>query len=82
MRNVKAARALLADHGNDVEKLKAAEPWLFEATGKHARDGTGSGSGTTGLPNAGAASDEGKTLKRWREIAGLTDDDADDKKQN
>lgn len=24
--NVKAARALLADHDNDVEKLKAAEP--------------------------------------------------------
>ena len=28
-RNVKAARALLADHDNDIEKLKAAEPWLF-----------------------------------------------------
>ena len=28
-RNVKAARALLADHGNDIEKLKAAGPWLF-----------------------------------------------------
>lgn len=63
-RNVKAARALLGDHGNDVDKLKEAEPWLFE------------GSGTTGLPNAGAASDEGKTLKHWREIAGLTDDDS------
>ena len=36
VRNVKAARALLADHGNDVDKLKEAEPWLFEATGKHA----------------------------------------------
>ena len=30
-RNVKAARALLADHGGDVEKLKASEPWLFGA---------------------------------------------------
>ena len=74
VRNVKAARALLADHGNDVDKLKEAEPWLFEATGKHAKGGN-TGSGTTGLPNAGAASDEGKTLKHWREIAGLTNDD-------
>lgn len=81
VRNVKAARALLSDHGNDVDKLKEAEPWLFEATGKHAKGGAGGSAGTTGLPNAGAASDEGKTLKHWREIAGLTDDDSD-KKQN
>ena len=80
VRNVKAARALLSDHDNNVDKLKEAEPWLFEATGKHAKGGTNSGSGTTGLPNAGAASDEGKTLKHWREIAGLTDDD-DTKKE-
>ena len=80
VRNVKAARALLGDHGNDVDKLKEAEPWLFEATGKHAKGGSSAGSGTTGLPNAGAASDEGKTLKHWREIAGLTDDD-DTKKE-
>ena len=79
VRNVKAARALLSDHDNDVVKLKEAEPWLFEATGKHAKGGS-AGSGTTGLPNAGAASDEGKTLKHWREIEGLTDDD-DDKKE-
>ncbi len=78
VRSVKAARALLGDHGNDVDKLKEAEPWLFEATGKHAKGG--SSGGTTGLPNAGAASDEGKTLKHWREIAGLTDDD-DTKKE-
>ena len=75
VRNVKAARALLSDHDNDVDKLKEAEPWLFEAGGKHAKGGNSGGSGTTGLPNAGAASDEGKTLKHWREIAGLTDDD-------
>lgn len=79
VRNVKAARALLSDHDNDVDKLKEAEPWLFEATGKHAKNGS-AGSGVTGLPNAGAASDEGKTLKHWREIAGLTDDD-DTKKE-
>ena len=63
-----------------MDKLKEAEPWLFEATGKHAKGGSSAGSGTTGLPNAGAASDEGKTLKHWREIAGLTDDD-DTKKE-
>lgn len=79
VRNAKAERALLSDHDNDVDKLKDAEPWLFEASGKHAKGGNGS-AGTTGLPNAGAASDEGKTLKHWREIAGLTDDD-DTKKE-
>ena len=81
VRNVKAARALLSDHGNDVDKLKEAEPWLFETSSKHAKGGSSGGSGTTGLPNAGAASDEGKTLKHWREIAGLTDDDDDTKKE-
>ena len=30
-RNVKAARALLPDYDNDIDKLKAAEPWLFGA---------------------------------------------------
>ena len=80
VRNVKAARALLSDHGNDVDKLKEAEPWLFEATGKHAKGGSSGGTGATGLPNAGAASNEGKTLKHWREIAGLTDND-DTKKE-
>lgn len=80
VRNVKAARALLSDHDNDVDKLKEAEPWLFEAAGKHAKGGSSAGSGTTGLPNAGAASDDGKTLKHWREIAGLTDED-DEKKE-
>lgn len=67
-RNVKAARALLADYDNDIEKLKASEPWLF---------GTGVGAqapaGATGLPNAGAATDEGAQLKRWRKIAGIED---------
>ena len=65
-RNVKAARALLPDHDNDIEKLKAAEPWLFGGAA-----GSAAPTGATGLPNAGAASDEGKTLKRWRSIAGL-----------
>lgn len=63
-RNVKAATALLPDYGNDIEKLKEAEPWLFA-------DAAPKQTGKTGLPNAGAASDEGKTVRRWREIAGL-----------
>ena len=71
VRNVKAARALLGDHGNDIDKLKEAEPWLFEPTGKHAAKG---GTGTTGLPNAGAANDSGKQLRHFREVAGLSDD--------
>lgn len=49
VRNVKAARTLLPDHDNDVDKLKESEPWLFEAGGKHAKSGN-AGSGTTGLP--------------------------------
>ena len=65
-RNVKAARALLPDHDNDIDKLKAAEPWLFGAGVAAPVQ-----AGATGLPNAGAASDEGKTLRRWRSIAGL-----------
>lgn len=76
VRNVKAARALLGDHDNDVDKLKEAEPWLFEGDGRHAaKGGSAGGTGTTGLPNAGAATDSGKQLRHWREVAGLTDED-------
>lgn len=65
-RNVKAARALLADHDNDIEKLRAAEPWLFSAPAAPAP------AGATGLPSAGAAgADESTQMSRWRKIAGL-----------
>lgn len=67
-RNVKAARALLADYDNDVAKPKAGEPWLFGTVAVPAQ------AGATGLPNAGAATDEGAQLKRWRGIAGLPDE--------
>ena len=67
-RNVKAARALLSDYDNDVDKLKAAEPWLFSASPAPAP------AGATGLPNAGAATDEGAQMRRWRRIAGLSED--------
>ena len=65
-RNVKAARALLADHDNDIEKLRAAEPWLFSAPTAPVP------TGATGLPSAGAAgADESTQMSRWRRIAGL-----------
>lgn len=66
-RNVKAARALLSDYDNDVEKLKAAEPWLFGAAAPVPAQ-----TGATGLPSAGAAgADESTQMSRWRKIAGL-----------
>ena len=67
VRNVKAARAVLADHVGDVDALKEAEPWLFADTPVKQPGGK------TGLPNAGTSSDGGKTMKRWRRLAGLDD---------
>ncbi len=66
-RNVTAAKALLAEHGNDVGSLKEAEPWMFSAAAPAA--------GATGLPSVGAATDRGRTLRRWERIAGLDGDD-------
>lgn len=69
-RNVKAARALLPDNDDDIDKLKEAEPWLFGAgTAAPAQ------AGATGLPNAGAATDEGAQMRRWRAIAGVDDEE-------
>lgn len=110
-RNVKAAKALLGEYEDDINKLKDAEPWLFVTQALMSEPGTGTGTGTasggsaaangtgaangagtasgsatgaassspktqgrTGLPSAGAAPDEGKELKRWREIAGLNEE--------
>ena len=71
VRNVKAARAVLADHGGDADALKEAEPWLFaDAPAKQP-------GGKTGLSNAGTSTDAGKTTRRWRKLAGL--DDSNDK---
>lgn len=36
--NVKAARQQLSEHGNDVCKLKEAEPWLCKGDGRHIND--------------------------------------------
>lgn len=71
VRNVKAARAILADHGNDIDRLKEAEPWLF-ADAPVKQPG-----GKTGLPNAGTSTDAGKTMRRWRKLAGLDDSNDD-----
>jgi len=66
-RSVKAGRVLLDDHGGDVDALKEAEPWLFaDAPARQP-------SGKTGLPNAGTSTDAGKTMRRWRRLAGLDD---------
>jgi hypothetical protein len=51
-----------------VEKLKAAEPWMFA-------DVPAKQTGKTGLPNAGAAADTDRQLKQWRDIAGLNDEE-------
>ena len=64
-RNVKAARAVLDDYDGDVEALKAAEGWMFNAE-KPAEP-----KGATGLPNAGVADDGAKLEKRMRRAAGL-----------
>ena len=69
-RNVKAARALLPDYDNDIDKLKAAEPWLFGAGAAAPAQ-----AGATGLPNAGVAADEGAQMRRWRKIAGIEGDE-------
>lgn len=69
-RNVKAVRALLPDYENDIDKLKAAEPWLFGAGAAAPAQ-----AGATGLPNAGAAADEGAQMRRWRKIAGIDDEE-------
>ena len=47
---------------NDVDKHKEGEPWLIEAGVKHTKGGHAGSSGATCLPNADAASDEGKAL--------------------
>lgn len=69
VRNVKAARAVLADHGDDVDALKEAEPWLFADAPASQKQ-----YGQTGLPNAGTSTDNGKTMARWRRLAGLDDE--------
>lgn len=66
---MKATRAILGEHENDIDRLKEVESWLFaDAPAKAQGD-------RTGLPNAGTSSDEGKTMRRCRTLAGLDDSD-------
>lgn len=58
VRNVKAAKALPDDHDGDASVLKEVKPWLFSG-GKSG----GAQGGTTGLSNAGAATDEKRLNK-------------------
>lgn len=61
-RNIKAAKALLEDHDGDVEKLKEAEPWLFEEEKPK---------GATGLKPGGAPDDKAKRRAVAYEAAGV-----------
>lgn len=66
---MKATRVILDEHENDIDRFKEAESWLFaDAPAKAQGD-------RTGLSNAGTSSDEGKTMRRWRTLAGLDDSD-------
>ncbi|WP_373577079.1 hypothetical protein [Parafannyhessea umbonata] len=47
-RNLKAARAVLADHASDVETLVSAEPWMFSQAGG-ASQKTSQNIGATGM---------------------------------
>lgn len=66
---MKATCAILDEHENDIDRLKEAESWLFADAPARAQDGR------TGLSNAGTSSDEGKTMRRCRTLAGLDDSD-------
>lgn len=66
VRNVKAVKVVLIDHGGDVAALKKAEPWLFSDAPAGDQK-----AGATGLPNAGTSADNGKTMARWCRLAGL-----------
>lgn len=71
VRSVKAAKALLSEHGGDIQALVAAEPCLFEgAEGTSQR--TSQTGGTTGLEPAGASGgSDAACMKRWATIDGL-----------
>ena len=66
---MKATRVILDEHENDIDKRKEAESWLFADVPARAQGGR------IGLPNAGTSSDEGKTMRCCRTLAGLDDSD-------
>lgn len=64
--NAKAARALLTNHDNGIEKLRAVVSRLFSASPSPAP------AGAMGLSNVGeAGAGESMQMSRWRKIAGL-----------
>lgn len=65
-RSVRAGKALLEEHGGDIDALKAAEPWLFA-------DEPSQKQGKTGLEPAGVAGGGDTDVARWRVLAGLDD---------
>ena len=71
------AGVLITEHEEALPLPNQISPSVKQLTvyifAKHAENAAGK----TGLPNAGAAADEGKQMKRWREIAGL-DDESDE----
>lgn len=79
VRSVKVARVLLDEQDEDVAALVESEPWLFAglvpATSQNASQTYGFSTGKTGLELAGVADgDDGRDLKRWERIAGLTNE--------
>ena len=72
--NAKTARTVLDDYDGDIDKMKKTEPWLFA---KH-MGGDGSQGSKTRLLNASAATDEGKPMSHWHDIAGLIDNKQDE----
>lgn len=87
VRNVKAGKALLADHDGDVQALRDAEPWLFDPnSGLLPADSQNNSQlheittqGMTGLEPAALAggSRAERELRHWEEIAGLAGPDAE-----
>lgn len=67
-RNVKAARAILADHGNDIDKLKRPSRGFSPSTPQ-----TRARPARPGFPTL-APRPTRKVMKRWRRIAGLEDE--------
>lgn len=86
VRNVKAGKALLADHNGDVQALKDVEPWFFDPnlgllpadSQNNSQLHTITTQRMTGLEPAALAggSRAEREMRHWEEIAGLSGPDA------
>jgi hypothetical protein len=73
-RNVKAARAMLADYDGDVEALREANGWLFSQAGGTSQNSSQSAGDATGLEPAGVSGgSDAAYMRRWERIAGLSE---------